>query len=499
MNHLFEIFFIVIRNCCIFEHMKQAVLLYFSLLTLLFSIGCRKEKFTTDPSAKLKFSTDTVFFDTVFTAIGSATYRFTVINDNEKSVAISKISLKEGANSKFRINVDGLNGNEQTDVSIRGKDSIFIFVEVTVDPNDLTSPFVIEDAIEFETNGNKQDVKLVAWGQNAYFYYNVSTGGGGNAFELPVDKPSVIYGYFIVDSADVFTIPQGASIHMHSGAILFVYKEASLHINGTAENPVIIQGDRLEDSYKEDAGQWERIWLYATSVNNTIDYAIIKNGNIGVQVDTVGNSSSPTLTINNTIITNMAGVGLLAQGSKVVAENCQFTNCGQYTAALALGGEYEFRHCSFGNYWSGGTRNNGQILLKNYYIDAEDNVQPRSLNKAYFGNCIIYGNNKNEIEFDFTDKADSVYRFETCILKMERDTADANEFQNIIYNPGFITVDGTSHDPVFDNPTDLKFNLFDQSIAIDKANIAITGGLNIDILGKNRDTKPDIGAYEFVP
>lgn len=479
--------------------MKQAVYLSVFILSLLFSIGCRKEKFTNDPSAKLKFSTDTVFFDTIFTAIGSATYRFTVINDNENSVVISKIGLKEGSNSKFRLNVDGLNGNEQSDVSIRGKDSIFVFVEVTVDPNDMTNPFVLEDAIEFETNGNKQDVKLVAWGQNAYFYYNVSTGGGGNTFELPVDKPNVMYGYFIVDSADVMNIPAGAKIHMHSGAILFVYKEASLHINGTAENPVIIQGDRLEDSYKEDAGQWERIWLYATSKDNTIDYAIIKNGNIGVQVDTLGNSSNPTLKITNSIITNMSGVGLLAQGSKVVGENCQFSNCGQYTAALALGGEYEFRHCTFGNYWSNGSRNNGQLLLKNYYIDADDNVQPRGITKAYFGNCIVYGNNENEIEFDFTDQTDSVYFFENCILKTDRDTANAGEFKGIIYNPGAIVVDGVSHDPIFDSPTDFKFNLFEQSVAIDKGNPTITGALNTDILGKIRDSKPDIGAYEFIP
>ena len=70
----------------------------------------------------------------------------------------------------FRLNVDGLPGRSFGDVEIGADDSIFIFVEVTVDPNNQNTPLVVTDSILFETNGNLQDIDLVAWGQDAYFH-----------------------------------------------------------------------------------------------------------------------------------------------------------------------------------------------------------------------------------------------------------------------------------------------------------------------------------------
>ena len=43
-------------------------------------------------------------------------------------------------------------------------------LEVTVDPNALSTPFIIEDELRFNTNGNEQHVDLIAWGQNAHFH-----------------------------------------------------------------------------------------------------------------------------------------------------------------------------------------------------------------------------------------------------------------------------------------------------------------------------------------
>lgn len=47
-------------------------------------------------------------------------------------------------------------------------DSLFVFVQVTVDPTGSTSPLLIKDSVIFETNGNIQDVKLTAIGQDVY-------------------------------------------------------------------------------------------------------------------------------------------------------------------------------------------------------------------------------------------------------------------------------------------------------------------------------------------
>ena len=95
-----------------------------SLLT-----SCIDDDFTTNPSHVLAFSTDTVAFDTVFTTIGSSTRSFRVYNPNKKSLNISSIKLADAERSGFHINVDGMSGDQFTDVEIRGKDSIFVFVK----------------------------------------------------------------------------------------------------------------------------------------------------------------------------------------------------------------------------------------------------------------------------------------------------------------------------------------------------------------------------------
>ena len=144
------------------------ILILFTII--LFTFSCRKDSIETDSSVTLNFSADTVLFDTVFATFGSTTKRLKIYNPTNKTVNISSISVGNGANSQFRINVDGVSGNIHNNVLIDGKDSLFIFAEVTIDPNNLSNPYVVSDKIKFITNGNSQSVDLVAWGQDAHYY-----------------------------------------------------------------------------------------------------------------------------------------------------------------------------------------------------------------------------------------------------------------------------------------------------------------------------------------
>ena len=132
--------------------------------------GCRKDRFETDSSSKLEFSTDTLTFDTVFTTLGSATRLFKVYNKHKHTINITSVKLAGGVQSNFRINVDAVPGTTFKDVEVLGNDSIYVFVEVTVDPNKLNTPLVIFDQVVFITNGNLQQVVLEAWGQDAHFF-----------------------------------------------------------------------------------------------------------------------------------------------------------------------------------------------------------------------------------------------------------------------------------------------------------------------------------------
>ncbi|MEY3398109.1 MAG: hypothetical protein RL220_703, partial [Bacteroidota bacterium] len=154
------------------------LLLLCSALILLSVFSCRKESFVTDPSATLEFSTDTVLFDTLFSTIGSTTRVVKVYNRHDENIRISRISLPE--NSPYYMVVDGVDGPVVEDIEIFAGDSMYIFVEVTIDPGNVNLPFLVEEDIEFITNGTPQNVHLMAYGQDAYFHGGL---GGLNAIE----------------------------------------------------------------------------------------------------------------------------------------------------------------------------------------------------------------------------------------------------------------------------------------------------------------------------
>lgn len=457
----------------------------------------------TDPTAKLEFSSSSILYDTVFTTVGSVTKTFIVYNRNSQPIKISSIRLGRGTASNFRINVDGTKGVSFSDVEIEGKDSMFVFAEVTVDPNNASSPLIIRDSVVFETNGNMQDVDLEAWGQDAYFYTpTIFPADGFPGYSVincnavwTNDKPHVIYAYALIAPGCTLTIKDGARVYMHPNAVFYVDSGATLIINGSISQPVTFQGDRLEPQYAEAAGQWNFIQLAKGSKNNSIDWAIIKNGYFGVISDSVNTWSNPTLKISNTIIKNMSVAALYGRGTFIHGSNCVFANCGQYVAALTIGGKYNFYHCTFANYWSGGTRQLPTLLLSNYYKDVNEIIHPRALDSAFFYNCIVYGDlsSGDELKLDESASAAFNYKFHNCLLKTTLSTS-ASQYENVIVNlnPYFNNVG--NNDYRIKNP--LAF-----PAVIDKGDPAISAIYPDDLLMHSRLPNPpgDIGAYEYEP
>ena len=398
------------------------VILMATMTLVAFSVGCRSTQYSENPSYSLAFSSDTVLFDTVFTSIGSITLPLKVYNLNSEAVIIESIELMGGNDSQFRVNIDGEVGPEVTDWPLLAGDSLWIFIEVTVDPNNASNPFVLEDDLLFRTNGNDQSVKLAAWGQNAYFH-----GGLDQLTPLPScaetwspDRPHVIYGIVQVETDCSLTILPGTQVHVHPGSGLLVY-QSSLNVLGQLGSEVVFQGDRLEDEYASLPGQWGieldfafetefgveevtvargGIWLYG-GVACQIQHAILKNGTIGLQVDTTGTDTAPALNIQNTRIFNMTATGLFAQGATIDGYNNLIYDCGLATVALTLGGVYRLDHCTFANYWSnGGVRQSPSVLVTDWYEDVNGQIQTRSLEGSEMNNCIVWGNNHSLTNFD---------------------------------------------------------------------------------------------------
>lgn len=478
---------------------KPSILLFLIFVIIVLYSACRKDNLiSNDPGIKLSFSTDTVIFDTVFTTIGSSTRQLMVYNSENKTIKISSIRLAGGPSSKFRINIDGISSTSAKDIEIAPKDSMYIFVEVTVDPNNLNNPLIITDSIIFLTNGNYQDVDLIAWGQDANFILADTYISGLPPFKIVAkegetkiwtnDKPYVIYGYAVVDSVGQLIINQGCKIHFHNNSGLWIYKGGSLKVNGTKNNPVTFQGDRLEQAYKDLPGQWDRIWINEGSVDNEINYAIIKNGFIGIQAETFDSKMGNKLILNNTIITQMSGAGILTRDYKIIGSNLLITNCGQYALALSRGGDYEFKHCTFANYWGYTARQVPTIILNNYYEKTKNQFVYFDLNNAYFGNCIIYGNIEEEISLDkYSSGGIFNYKFDHCLLKTKLPISNATFYNNCKKNldPKFVDVSKKDYHIKIDSP------------AKDAGNAAIIIPLDLD--EKTRDALPDMGAYEYKP
>ncbi len=219
--------------------------------------ACHPEpNFIEESEAALTFNLDTLYFDTVFTTIGTITEAFRVYNPHNQFLKISEIELAGGASSSYRINVDGASGVYFTEVEIAPGDSLYVFVEATLDPNESDDILRVQDSVVFYTNGNVQDIDLVAWGQDVHMIRDSLIDVSTNWI---ADKPYLIVGYAYVDSLSTLSIDPGVKVFLHRDALIYV--EGSLQVNGTLDEPVWFGGDRLEEFYADVPGQWGFIYL----------------------------------------------------------------------------------------------------------------------------------------------------------------------------------------------------------------------------------------------
>ncbi len=466
-------------------------------------VSCRKEnKIDDNPSLKLVFSTDSIIFDTVFTTVGSITRSLKVYNNHDKAVNISSIRLMGGEASFYRLNIDGQSAVQQNDIEVAGNDSVFVFVRVTIDPTSGMTPFVVSDEISFITNGNEQKVVLAAWGQDAHYILADKSIGSlkykivaaeDSIVTWPADKPYLVYGYAVVDSTGRLIIEAGAQVHFHNKSGLWVYKGGSLKVSGTQEEPVVFQQDRLEPYFRDLPGQWDRIWLNEGSVNNEINYAVIRNGFIGLQAETLQEPMGNQLVLTNTIIENMSGIGILGRYYAIQGINNVVANCGQL-GILLQGGSYDFRQCTFGNYFKDGVRQDPNMAITNYYLDPNEVLYVYNLD-AYFGNSIIYGNKDEEMLLDSDEQGDYSYVFDHCLLKTSMNISNDTVFPGCIKN----------QDPIFVDVDNNNLALDSLSPGIDMGSLGVLNTslfpavIDKDILGISRIASPDMGAYEYIP
>ena len=486
--------------------MKARHILLIITIFLLAGYSCKKNStINPDSNLKLEFSADTVLFDTVFTSLGSATHELRIYNTHSDDLKISSIRLIGGDNSPFRFNLDGESATEIYDKIIPANDSLFSFLRVTINPNDLNTPFIVEDELEFITNGNTQTIKLLAWGQNAnYIVADKVVNIGGTPYPYHIvadslqttvwtsDRPYVIYGYALINSYGTLKIEKGTQVYCHQGSGILSWSDGQLIIDGTSEEPVIVQGDRLESYYNHTPGQWEQILMMdgRAGADHRISHAIIRNGTIGLNCQSVLKATECALRIDNTIVENQSGYGLFSILYAVDAKNFVIANCG-FANFWAFGGDYRFVHGTIANYWNANEHNKNEnaVLVTNYALDGNNEPFYYPFNME-MDNCIIYGKQKDEFKGVFGPDADSSYVFDHCLLRSEKYNGNMEGFRHCLFNL----------DPMFVDPIlpDCHIDSISSPV-IGIGNPLFGNEMPYDLDGVSRVGTPDLGAYQFIP
>ncbi|WP_396211537.1 hypothetical protein [Flavobacterium sp.] len=508
-----------------------------SIIILLFGIfssltSCRTDFETIPSNGSLEFSEKTIYLDTIFANIGSSTYQLKVYNRSNNDIRIPKIELGKGQSSKYRITVDGMTGNNNRsfeNVELLANDSLFIFIETTVNIAETESDFTYNDKILFDVGTNQQSVDLVTLIQDAIFIkpnrdldakiyetinienFDPETRGHtlrDDELNWNNAKPYVIYGNVLVPNGKTLTIGEGTSVHFHKDATLIVDNGAKLIIDGKlnltdsegvilTKREVTFEGDRLEPFYEDVPGQWGAIFIFSGTkslIVNEINHLTLKNATVGLFLASNTNNNSPNVKIDNSQFYNCSNIGILTRASIINGTNTVINNCGIASLACTYGGNNNFNHCTFNNNWN--STKQVAVLLTDYFEDIEAIYANNTINIFNFTNCIVYGTNQRELAIEKKGNNDLIYNFKNCLLKYSSSQIANPNFYNftnpLFYQDCKIATNSTQFNPQYSND---DTNKLWPTIDLDPIIPPFLPTTPLDILGRSRT---NIGAYQFI-
>lgn len=455
--------------------------------------SCR-DSITDDPTVSLTFSVDTLRFDTVFTSMGSTTLQMLIRNTNKKAVQIDRVTIDDGR--YFLPNLDGETKLENlSGMTIRGNDSLFLFVKVNIDPQDSNTPVLIEDKINFHFNSKIQSICLEAYGQDVEILRKPVFTNDTTLLGL---KPYLLYDTMLV--ACNLTIAAGATFYMYNDANIFCI--GNLTVQGTHSRPVRIRGARRDNvlvnvPYNNVAGQWGGVYLLHLEqvtfpLQYDINYLDMNSGTIGLYCQSETADNLPTLKMQNCRIHNMSMYGLVLQNVNAEVSNSEISNCASYCVYLA-GGKHRFVHNTvasyFGASWMQSVSREDVAAL--YINNLSKTIAPM---ESYFYNNIITGVRHNNLvlatplpQYYTGEFAGNYLRIDTAACHYQfHDNRFAADDDTVFVNTAYKYKEYIYYDyHLTDNSPALSAALTDYLLPLDRDSIA-------------RET-PVAGCYQQIP
>ncbi len=479
----------------------KALYLFFLVVAIAgWTSSCKKVTTLTN-GGKIVYSTDTLEFDTVFTAAGSFTTAFKIFNPQNQDIVISGVRMAEGTKSYFHLNVDGFQGNTQTNLKIRAHDSIYVFATVNIDPNNAQSPFIITDSFIATMNGQNFILPFTAFGQNAHYIVDSVIEGTPPAWGSQDKLPYVIIHSAEVDTFATLNIAPGTKVYMNQDSRLFVF--GKLHVNGTLTDTVVFQGDRLDRfyfGYQGYPGEWGGIYFDSISRGSTMSYTRLLNCGgatpeglppAAIQVNQIEPTPSAgpyisQLKMDHCIIQNSAGYGVLSFGGCIHMDNCLINTCGAQAVALVQGGYDTLVNCTFACFGTDklAHTDNGTVAILNYYAVSQSEIYHGDLNTVMI-NCIIWGGLSTEIVIDSLPGGSFNLVMQNCLYRADSIERFAQpKLTNCIANM----------DPAFKNAANFDFHIPTTPPAAGKGLAWPLYGLDLD--GNVWSGTRDIGCYK---
>lgn len=477
--------------------MRLKSLSAYALILLGLLTACKDDdSFTLSPSHLLTFSVDTLDIDTVFSNVPTVTKSFWAYNRSGDGLRCKSVRLEKGSLTGFRVNVDGQYLGQSSDFStsnieVRNKDSVRVFVELTSPENGQIDPQLCQDNLIFTLeSGVEQKVNLRAYTWDAVKYTNVHITSDSTLSAQ--QRPIIIYGGIAVDSGATLKIAPGTTLYFHNDASLAVH--GTLKALGEAGREVVLRGDRIDHMfdylpYDRVPGQWQGVRFYGSSYGNELAYTDIHSTYDGIIADS-SDVNKLKLTLTNSTIHNCQGFGLHASSSQLILNNCQISNTLADCVRLD-GGQVNINNCTLAQFYPFDGARLSALRFSSVQAPLTNMSVSNTLITGY-ADDVLYG-----------EKGDSSkifrYTFDHCIIRTPKiTTADSVNFVDVVFEDIKDTTHyGEKHFVKIDTKNLIyNFDLDSVSAAIDKANSQTA--LPLDRKGRQRDVRPDVGAYEWI-
>ena len=447
-------------------------LLSFALLVA-FLPSCVGKLDNTPSTGDIRFSIDTVRFDSVFVAEVSPTRIVRIHNLASHPIILPRLHLRGGEESPFTLLVDGRAVREAEALRIETQDSLTILARLRSESKTLTSELLQDEIVVGLRDGASRSIHLLA---NGLAHNDVDDNDLDRLEDflqaLP-KTPLLIKRPLEIPKGKTLHIPAGMSLYFRPEASLRVY--GSLVIEGTPEERVLLAGARLDTAYKHTPGQWLGVTLMPGSGPHRIKNVTVRTAVTALRADSVQRLS----TIENTIVTGSSKDAMVFKRSNFLLRGCILVqNSG---AALVMrGSRISLIHCSM----SGATRF-GQPRYAPLVV--MEKPQEGERNELSVINSIVWGS--YDTEFRSYDKARLGVEIVTCTYSLLKwgDTrpATAERWEGVIYR-----------NPHWENPLKQNLELKASSPARGAA-LALEDAYLTDLKGRTRlhaDGTVDMGA-----